>query len=89
MKKILFKIIYPFWYLLSNTWVGNAIVLVIVLLLPFCFLCLFIPSGTNLNDGACWALAILSVIMSIMLISPLSSLHDYIEKTYKETNNEN
>jgi hypothetical protein len=88
MKKIIYKIAYPFWYLFTKTYF-EAITLCVILILPGCLLFLFIPSlrysnSIEQSESIGVGMAILSLLLSpifgIIVMKISDKLRNYYSK---------
>jgi len=87
MKKIILTIIYPFWYLFRNTFIGH------ILIIPLCIsplpVSLFIFAqlfGKEIKDNiyeVAVGLSAIGLILSPIVFVILNSFNDYLEDNYK------
>ena len=90
MKRILFTVVYPFWFFLAKTWLGGVLMICLVPLMTALVICLLIPSimdatGEKAKDIA-GGMAILSILLSPFFAMPLMALGYYLERHYKKWN---
>lgn len=90
MKRILFTVIYPFWFFLANTWVGGVLMIYIVSLIPGLIIILLIPNLMNATGEEAkeigTGMAIFSLLLSPFFAMPLMALGDYLKRHYEKWN---
>jgi len=88
MKKVLLTIIYPFWFLLSATEVGNMLLIVLVPLTPAMIFYLILPQVFNVTGKDAqdigMGMAVVSLLLCPLVLFPLMAFGEYLEKNYKE-----
>lgn len=87
MKKILLAVCYPFWFFLSKTWLGNMMMIPIVVGIPM------LPFYSLLNQSGEGAqgVGILLAILDVGLFAPIVTgllmvLSGSMEEYYQERN---
>ncbi len=90
MKRMLFTVVYPFWFFLAKTWLGGTLMMCSVPLMPVLVIYLSVPSlmdmtGEESKDiGMC--IAIPSLLICPFFAIPLIWLGNYLESHYKKWN---
>ena len=87
MKKILLTISYPFWFFLARTWVGNVMMIPIVIGLPM----LPFYSILNTTGEEAESIGILLAILDMFLLAPIIGglimvLSSTMEEEYEKRN---
>jgi len=90
MKKILFTIIYPFWFFLAKTWFGNMIMIPIILapiplLIYLIFPSLMMTTGEQ-AEGIGVGAGILTLLCSPLTGMMFGIIGDKLEINYKKWN---
>lgn len=87
IKKLLLTIIYPFWFLLGQTWFGNVTLLVSVPFIPAGLMAVCFPKlmmgDVNVVEDIAAGVAIISVLCSFPIAGCLITLGDYLVDNYR------
>ena len=86
MKKVLFTLIYPFWFFLSKTWIGGVLMICLVPVIPAVLINLIFPNIINFTKEEAERIG-LGIAIFCLLISPftgmlLMRLGFYLESHY-------
>ena len=88
MKRVLFTIIYPFWFSFAKSWVGGVLMICLVPMTPALLIGLIFPSIMNTTGEEAkdigGGLAIFSLLLSSFVAMPLMSFGWYLEKHYEK-----
>lgn len=88
MKRILFTILYPFWFFLAKTWLGTVLMICIIPVTPALIINALLPELINStleeNKDTAVGLAIFSLLISPFFAMLLMEIGDYLEKHYKK-----
>lgn len=83
MNKVLLTVLYPFWFFLSKTWLGNVIMIPVVIGLPMLpFSSMLEVPATGPEIGILWVvidLLVLTPLMIIMLMYTTVKLEEVYE----------
>lgn len=86
MKKVILFIIYPFWFALSSTWLGNVITMCLTPMLPALFFFLFTPNILGENDpkGAAGGLGILCLFLGLPMAVIIMWINHHLRNYYED-----
>jgi diacylglycerol kinase len=88
MKRVLFTIIYPFWFFLAKTWLGVVLMICLVPIIPALLIGLVFQSIMNTTGEEAkdigGGLAIFSLLLSPFIAMTLMSFGWYLEKHYEK-----
>lgn len=82
IKKILLTPLYPFWFFLSETWVGCIMLFCMIPLLPAFSIMLLFPVLQDGDNDTAGGLVIFSLLISPFLYYPIELFGDYLKRHY-------
>ena len=90
MKRILFTVVYPFWFFLAKTWLGGVLVICLVPVIPALIIGLLLPELMNTTGEEAMyigqGLVVVSILLSPFVAIPLLKLGWYLESHYDKWN---
>jgi hypothetical protein len=88
MKRVLFTIIYPFWFFFAKTWLGGVLMICLIPMTPALLIGLIFPNLMNMTGeeakSFAGGLAIFSLLLSPFIAMPLMVFSDYLETHYEK-----